>query len=211
MTGPLVVHWRLLPCHPPKPMRHCSTCGQTRPFRSSGKIRLNANGRKLDAWLIYKCDDCDRTWNRPLYERVDIRTIAPETVLALQQSTPEWVYEVAHDVAGLRQYCNTINHSENVVLQRSQESGDLADCTHVHLSLRVPYVTGCRLDRLVSHEFRLSRRRVGEALRAKDIVVRPKSKTIRQNMVVEIRRSVLAHLTEQERRAILWGDAYPAD
>jgi hypothetical protein len=36
---------------------------------------VNANHRKLDAWLIYKCTSCDRTWNCTIFSRVDTRHI----------------------------------------------------------------------------------------------------------------------------------------
>lgn len=31
---------------------------------------MNANGRRLDVWLIYRCEKCGHTLNIPLYERV---------------------------------------------------------------------------------------------------------------------------------------------
>lgn len=39
-------------------------------FVCAGKFRVNANGRRLDVWLIYRCQRCGRTWNVPLFERI---------------------------------------------------------------------------------------------------------------------------------------------
>ncbi len=30
---------------------------------------MNANGNKLDVWLIYRCEKCDTSWNMNLYKR----------------------------------------------------------------------------------------------------------------------------------------------
>ena len=78
-----------------------STCGDSRRFRSSGKVRLNANGRKLDAWLIYKCESCDRTWNLPLLERAVVGGLDPATGdLFLLNHSPSGVFSPQVDSFG---------------------------------------------------------------------------------------------------------------
>ncbi|MGK6315295.1 DUF1062 domain-containing protein [Neorhizobium sp. DT-125] len=58
MCDILRVEWTVIPKSPPRPILSCAGCGSQRPFRSSGRIRLNASGKRLDAWLIYKCTAC---------------------------------------------------------------------------------------------------------------------------------------------------------
>ena len=65
------------PRTPPRPWLACSRCRGIKPFRCSEKFRLNANGKRLDAWLIYRCASCDNTWNRPVLERRNRRDIDP--------------------------------------------------------------------------------------------------------------------------------------
>ena len=36
---------------------------------NSGKFRVNANGNKVDVWLIYRCKKCKHSWNLVIYER----------------------------------------------------------------------------------------------------------------------------------------------
>lgn len=36
----------------------CSKCGAKTRFRNTKKFRVNANGNKLDVWLIYQCENC---------------------------------------------------------------------------------------------------------------------------------------------------------
>ena len=47
----------------------CGGCGKKQEFVNSGKFRVNANGNKVDVWLIYRCKKCKHSWNLTIYER----------------------------------------------------------------------------------------------------------------------------------------------
>ena len=53
----------------PVVMRKCGKCGNER-FLSSGRFRVNANGSRIDVWLIFKCEHCNATWNMEVLSRV---------------------------------------------------------------------------------------------------------------------------------------------
>ena len=61
--------WTILPGEAPAIRRNCSGCRKSSIFRSSGNFRMNANGNKLDVWLIYRCEKCDTSWNMDIYTR----------------------------------------------------------------------------------------------------------------------------------------------
>lgn len=67
-------------------------------FVSAGKFRVNANGRRLDIWLIYRCEKCGRTLNVPIYERVLPEKLDPE----LYQRFLDNDQQVAEDIASDR-------------------------------------------------------------------------------------------------------------
>lgn len=48
----------------------CGGCGKKQEFVNSGKFRVNANGNRVDVWLIYRCKKCKHSWNLAIYERV---------------------------------------------------------------------------------------------------------------------------------------------
>jgi hypothetical protein len=50
-------------------VRRCGKCGCER-FISSGRFRVNANGSRIDVWLIFKCEHCNATWNMEILSRV---------------------------------------------------------------------------------------------------------------------------------------------
>ena len=102
MSSILRVQWTITPSTPPQPWLACSRCRDIRPFRCSEKFRLNANGKRLDAWLIYRCGSCDNTWNRPVLERRNRRDIDPAFLHALETDDPQWIRRYAFDAASLR-------------------------------------------------------------------------------------------------------------
>ncbi|RVC12935.1 DUF1062 domain-containing protein, partial [Mesorhizobium sp. M7A.F.Ca.AU.001.01.1.1] len=55
MSGLLRIHWAIAPQTAPRPLINCNRCGTVRAYCSSGKFRVNANGKRIDVWLIYRC------------------------------------------------------------------------------------------------------------------------------------------------------------
>ena len=175
MCDILHVEWTLVPKTPPQAILRCSSCGDTRPFRSSGRTRLNANGKQLDAWLIYKCIDCDGTWNRPIFERQSVRSLNPALVEALQASAPGYVAGLEFDQEGLKASAGRIEESEEFELRRRTicASGNRA---RIVITLALPYPASLRLDRLLASELQLSRSRLKVLFEAGDIRVEPARK-----------------------------------
>ncbi len=59
-------------------IHNCAGCGYKNRFINTGRFRVNANGNRLDVWLIYQCEKCKHTLNLSIYERVDKRKIPSE-------------------------------------------------------------------------------------------------------------------------------------
>ena len=156
MTRIAQIDWHVTPLSLPQPHRHCSTCGGPRPFRCSGKVRLNANGRRLDAWLIYKCTDCDRTWNLPLLDRVPVADLPPADLAALQCSDPAWVWSRAFDLSRLRRHALQVALPEDLAVEKRSATA-AEGCAQLLLSIHAAWPTGLRLDRLLAAELGLSR------------------------------------------------------
>ena len=160
MCAILRVQWTIIPRIAPQPWIVCSGCGGLKPFQSSGKIRLNANGKKLDAWLIYKCLACDKTWNRPIFERRNVRDINPATLQALHANDPAWIRSQAFDIAALRRKSRRIEEFGDVEVQKKSMSSESDAWTTLEIELIVPLPAGVRLDRLLAAELQISRSRL---------------------------------------------------
>jgi hypothetical protein len=78
----------------PTVLRPCPGCSGTR-HRPSGRIRVNANGKLLDVWLLLHCAGCDRTSKVPVHERVHTQALDPARRLAYETNDPAVVGELA--------------------------------------------------------------------------------------------------------------------
>lgn len=179
MSDRLSVRWTLVPRDCPRPVFACPTCGGDRPFHQSGKIRLNANGKRLDAWLIYKCDDCDRTWNRPIFERRLAADIPPAELAALRSGDPAFIRRLAFDLAALRRKTPTINQSDDVAVEKAVIGGATASMG-INIMLALPYPVGLRLDRLLAVELGLTRSRIIALADTGRLVVRDGSNALKR-------------------------------
>ncbi|HWG28741.1 DUF1062 domain-containing protein [Actinospica sp.] len=77
----------------PAIVRPCVDCSSTR-HHPSGKIRMNANGKLLDVWLLICCAACGRTSKVPVHERVHVQSMDPARRLAYEVNDPAVVREL---------------------------------------------------------------------------------------------------------------------
>ena len=140
-----VVLWRITALELPRVLRRCPRCDLARPFVSSGCFRVNAQKRRLDVWLVHRCEACDETWNAPIAERV----------------TPESLG------AGLERY----HANDDALARRLAFAVPGADCAVPYVVERPPLAAAIvrvelvdpvavRLDRLLAGELGISRAEV---------------------------------------------------
>jgi hypothetical protein len=204
MIGVYSVHWTVEPTTPPQPWKHCSSCGDVRPFLSSGKIRLNANGRKLDAWLIYKCAACERTWNRPIAARLAVASISEADLQAMQRSDSCWVRVQEFDLSSLRRYCDRIELPSEVSIAKTSLDRMIGSWSAIVLTIDALRPTGQRLDRLLATELKVSRSSLVSMHRAGALQIEPAScaglkKLVSGSLAV---RFVASKIPEEHRMTI---------
>jgi len=157
MSDVLRVQWTIIPQRAPQPWLRCSRCGEARAFRSSGKIRVNANGKRVDAWLIYRCTSCHSTWNRPILERRHVRAIDRQFLTSLQSNEPRLVRRLAFDVGELKRRSERVEEFDDARVIRNVLSAAIAPARWLEILCAVPEPTGLRVDRLLASELGVSR------------------------------------------------------
>lgn len=160
MSFTLRVRWTLIADRFPEPWRACARCGTQRAFRCSGKFRLNANGRRLDAWLIYKCTACDDSWNHTLFERRNAHDIDVDLLSALESNDPELARRCAFDVIALRRNTARVEEFADVAVRKERLDGSGHAPMRLEIVLAVPDPVSLRLDRLLATELGLPRSRM---------------------------------------------------
>lgn len=86
----------------PAIVKTCVSCGHTL-HHPTGKIRVNANGKILDVWMLIGCERCDRTSKVPVHERVHVQSLDHERLVRFENNDPGIVRELTlANRAGLR-------------------------------------------------------------------------------------------------------------
>ena len=85
----------------------CGGGGKKQEFVNSGKFRVNANGKSVDVWLIYRCKKCKHSWNLTIYERTKPGKISTELFEAFLENDHDTAMLYGRDIDFLKQ-----NHAE---------------------------------------------------------------------------------------------------
>ncbi|TXL75230.1 DUF1062 domain-containing protein [Vineibacter terrae] len=174
MSEILRVKWTIAPQTPPQPLLHCNRCRGTRSFRTSDKIRINANGKRIDAWLIYKCTSCDNTWNRPIPERRHVQSIDPLFLSALRVNDLTLARRLAFDAEDLRRCAWQLEEFNDVVVLKEVLSERSAPTCQLEILCAVPHPITLRGDRLLAVELRLPRSRIQSLERSGELTIFPR-------------------------------------
>ncbi|WP_340701200.1 DUF1062 domain-containing protein [Brevibacillus borstelensis] len=95
---------------PPPAIKYCKKCGKKTEYVCSGLFRVNAQRKYLDIWLIYKCSNCDSTWNMTIYSRINPKSIASEILEGFHSNNGELVEKYAMDT----ELIQNVNVNQNV-------------------------------------------------------------------------------------------------
>lgn len=85
--------WAIVPKTSPAIIRNCPGCRRKTAFHSSESFRINANGNKIDVWLIYRCEKCDSSWNLDIYTRISPGSLDKGLYERFQQNDRETALE----------------------------------------------------------------------------------------------------------------------
>ena len=85
-----------------KVYHRCGGCGKKQEFLNSGKFRVNANGNRVDVWLIYRCKKCKHSWNLTSYERRKPSKISSEEYELFMENDFELANQYGNDIEFLK-------------------------------------------------------------------------------------------------------------
>ncbi|WP_196813716.1 DUF1062 domain-containing protein [Mesorhizobium sp. L2C066B000] len=165
----LRIHWAIAPEIAPRPLINCNRCGTVKAYRCSDKFRVNANGKRIDVWLIYRCIDCDNSWNFGIFERCNRRDIEPALLAALESNDPALARRHAFDVVALRNRVGRVEEFPDVAVHKHRLGGEGRPAAALEIRLDREMPTSLRLDRLLAGELGISRSRL-QALEEKRLL-----------------------------------------
>jgi hypothetical protein len=145
--------------------------------------------------------DCENTWKRTLFERLDVRDIQPSVLEALQSNDPDWIQGRAFDVADLKRTTQRVDEFAEINVHKSALSRR-EEWKGLHIRLSVPFSTCVRLERLLATELRLTRSRLQALHEASRLQVDPNRKDALRRPPKQGMRITLDLTDEEDRRAI---------
>jgi hypothetical protein len=126
------------------------------PFRCSMKFRTNAQRKRIDVWLIYRCEGCGDTWNLPVFERIAVGDLAPQEFQAIARNDPALAIRHAFDRNRLARHSNRVEESPAIAVRKTRRSECEGGANTVEILLALALPCQVRLDRLLSRELGLT-------------------------------------------------------
>lgn len=150
-------NWVVVPTCLPIILRRCHVCA-SRHFRASGKFRVNANHKLLDAWLLALWPVCGDTTKLTVLQRINVRSVRPQLLDRLHHNDAGLVAEVLQDPVVRRRNRIALDWDDAWRLDTdgSDQLGDEAIDTSVRFAARIPV----RPVRLIAEGFGFSRAEV---------------------------------------------------
>lgn len=153
----MLINWVVAPTCLPLVIRRCHVCASER-FRASGKFRVNANHKLLDAWLLVLCTRCGDTAKLTLLERTNVRSIRPELLDRLHHNDPALTAELLQDP--VVQHRNRIALDWDGAWRLDTGGGDHRDAEVIDVAVRFAARIPVRPVRLIAEGCGLSRAEV---------------------------------------------------
>lgn len=155
------IEYMIIPQESFKVLRNCSGCGCKAVFHNTNCFRVNANGNKIDVWLIYQCMKCKHTYNLTVYERRRPESILKQEYEKYLSNSGELAFTYGTDSQFFARNRVEVDRSNIKYIIKEQESavngiyplfykGDL-------LVISNSYALKIRTDKIVSEILNLTR------------------------------------------------------
>ncbi|MDF2889494.1 MAG: hypothetical protein K0R23_3879 [Lacrimispora sp.] len=153
--------WLIVPDQLPAVIRRCPKCKGKTEFQNSGKFRVNANGKLIDIWLIFRCSHCDTSWNMTIIERAN-----PENI---NKTEYEGFLSNSHELAasyGSDRELFIKNKAEIAELKtgfhilKTETVTQVNEAAYMEIQIKNPSGLKLRADALLAGELALSRSQI---------------------------------------------------
>lgn len=154
-------------------IRGCSGCGRKTHFINTKKFRVNANGNKLDVWLIYQCEQCKHTLNLAIYERYKASSIPEKEYKCFLGNDEQLAEMYGKDMQLFRKNKAEIDYErikyDFVKLHEITGSSNFGE--QIVLTIHNPYELKIRPEKQIAEVLGLSRSQIKKLVEQEDIIL----------------------------------------
>lgn len=174
------IEYRVIPTQSFTVIRNCSGCGQKSRFNNTGKFRINANGSKLDVWLIYHCENCRHTYNLTIYERQKNTSIPADEYQRFLSNDEQLAEEYGKNFQLFQKNKAEIDSKNgNYELVKLQELIDETVCgSQTVITIQNPYHLKIRPEKLAAEILGLSSSQVKKLITKEAVTIRSTTPSI---------------------------------
>lgn len=152
-------------------IRSCPKCGGKTHYINTKKFRVNANGNKLDIWLIYQCVECKHTLNLAIYERKKVSSVPREEYQCFLNNNEQLAEMYGKNMQLFRTNKADIDfeklHYDFVKRQETTESSGFGE--QIVITIKNPYQLKIRSEKQIAMVLGLSRSQVKNLLEKGEI------------------------------------------
>ncbi|MBD5472960.1 MAG: DUF1062 domain-containing protein [Lachnospiraceae bacterium] len=147
-------------------IRSCPKCGRKTHYKNTKKFCVNANGNKLDIWLIYQCEECKHTLNLAIYERKKAFSVPKEEYQRFLDNNEQLAEMYGKNMQLFLKNKAIIDFDrlnyDFVKLHESMESSDFGE--QIEVTISNPYRLKIRPEKQIAEALGLSRSQVKSLL-----------------------------------------------
>lgn len=147
-------------------LRNCAGCGCKAVFHNTNSFRVNANGNKIDVWLIYQCVKCKHTNNLTVYERRRSESILKQEYEKFLSNSKELSFKYGTNSQFFARNKAEVDWSQikYVFIREKNRMDGLEQLFHKGdlVEISNSYVLKIRTDKIVSEILNVTRSRVKE-------------------------------------------------
>lgn len=153
-------YYMLLPEEAYRILRNCPKCGSGSSFISTNNFRVNANGNRIDVWLIYQCEKCRHTYNLTIYERMKPSFLARDEYQAFLENDKELALKY-----GMNKGIFEANRAQIDATNIPYSLKKLKEEEKPEFVIKNPYGLKIRTDKLLAEVLEISRSAAKELLK----------------------------------------------
>lgn len=193
--------WEIKVKNTPALKRKCNHCDSNR-FYCSDKFRMNAQKRNIDVWLIYRCIECDSTYNLTILSRTKPEQINKELFQQFTMNDNALAWEYAFSSETGRKNSVELDYSsvEYEILHDKISIQDILSCAHEIITFRIytSFEFRLKLAAVIRYCLGLSASQFNHLIEANAIFMPGGNQImkhkVRHGDVVQIRKEVLQHI-----------------
>lgn len=167
-----IMEYEIVPKETYKIKRVCAGCGGKQFFECKEKFRVNANGNRVDVWLIYGCEKCGHTYHLPIYERVKMDRISKMEYQEFLENDVDTVFRYGTDksIFGKNRAEIAWELAKFELVTMGKNKPEFVN-TPILVNLYNPYGIPVRKDKVLSKILQISRSKVIELINEGELFV----------------------------------------